>query len=455
MTTPRADIMDDSGGPSSAVYQAYPTWLKDRLEWFQDLKFGLFMHWGPYSQWGCIESWPLVEVDTWARPNDLPAWVERGRDFRRFQQDYWALNRTFNPTAFDPEPWAQAAARAGMTYVALTTKHHDGFCMFDTRTTDYRITHPSCPFHADPRANVARLVFDTFRRRGFGITCYFSKSDWHSPHYWWPGAPASTRNPNYDTGQHPERWEQFVQFAHAQVRELMTGYGHIDVLWLDGGQVRPPQQDLRMGEMAAMARALQPGLIMADRTVGGPHENILTPEQRIPDRPLDQPWESCLTMGNGWAYRPNDVYKDTRTLIHLLIDIVAKGGNLLLNVGPSPTGRFDDVPLRRLAEIGDWMQVNSEAIHGTRPVPPYKEGNICFTRRGGTVYGLILAAEGSDHPGAAVPLCGVQPAAGSQVRMLGVDRPLAWTRDGSVTRVVLPSAAELPCRDAWALRFAV
>ena len=455
MAIRRADIIDGSAALSSAVYQAYPPWLKDRLEWFQDLKFGLFMHWGPYSQWGCIESWPLVEVDAWARPDDLPAWNERGKDFRRFQQDYWALNQTFNPTAFDPEPWAQAAARAGMKYTAFTTKHHDGFCMFDTRTTDYRITHPSCPFHADPRANATRVVFDTFRRHGFGIACYFSKSDWHSPHYWWPGAPAPTRHPNYDTAQHPERWEPFVQFVQAQIRELMTGYGHIDALWLDGGQVRPPQQDIRMDEIAALARALQPGLIMVDRTVGGAQENILTPEQCIPDQPLDHPWESCLTMGDGWAYRPNDAYKSTRTLIHLLIDIVAKGGNLLLNVGPSPAGRFDDVPMQRLREIGDWMQVNGEAIHGTRPVPPYKEGSLCFTRRGQTAYGLILAAAGCDQPGATAVLRGLQPAAGAEVRMLGVDRPLAWTRADGAACVTLPPAAELPCRDAWVLHFAV
>jgi len=111
-----------------------------RLEWFQDLKFGFMMHWGPYSQWGCIESWPLIEVDKWARPDDLAAWVERGKDIERFKRDYFALNRTFNPTKFDPAPWAAAAKRAGMKYVVFTTKHHDGFSMFDTRQTDYRIT---------------------------------------------------------------------------------------------------------------------------------------------------------------------------------------------------------------------------------------------------------------------------------------------------------------------------
>jgi len=453
MATSRPDIVPAGTGLSSDVYQAYPPWLKDRLEWFQDLKFGLFMHWGPYSQWGCIESWPLVEVDTWARPDDLPAWSERGRDMERFRRDYWALNRTFNPVAFDPQPWVDAAQRAGMTYVAFTTKHHDGFCMFDTRTTDYCITHPSCPFHADPRANAAKVVFDAFRERGFGITCYFSKSDWHSPHYWWPGAPAPTRNPNYDTARHPGRWDQFVRFAHAQVRELMSTYGRVDVLWLDGGQVRPPQQDLHMDEMVAMARTLQPGLIVADRTVGGPHENILTPEQTVPDAPLNHPWESCLTMGDGWAYRPNDTYKSARTLIHLLIDIVAKGGNLLLNIGPTPQGQFDPVPMARLAEIGDWMRVNAEAIHGTRPVPPYKEGQVCFTRNGSAAHGLILAAAGRDAPGASVVLRGLQPAAGSEVRLLGLERPLTWSREGDAARVMLPPRAELPCQHAWVLRF--
>jgi len=444
------DAGDDAG--RSDLWEAYPQWLKDRLEWFQDLKFGLFMHWGPYSQWGCIESWPLVEVDTWARPDDLPAWVERGKDMKRFQQDYWALNKTFNPTKFDPAPWAAAAERAGMKYVAFTTKHHDGFCMFDTKTTDYRITHPDCPFHADPRANVAKIVFDCFGKRGLGITCYFSKSDWNCPWYWWPGAPAPTRNPNYDTHAEPERWANFVEFVHGQVRELMTGYGHIDVLWLDGGQVRPPNQDIRMDEMVAVARTLQPGLIVADRTVSGPHENILTPEQRIPDEPLDHPWESCLTMGNGWAYRPNDEYKPARTLIHMLVDIVTKGGNLLLNIGPSPEGEFDPVALSRLEEIGAWMAVNAEAIHGTRPIAPYKEGNVCYTSKGDSVYAIVLAGEGEERPPPVVELTGLQPADGSAVRLLGAEAALTWERAGDAARITLPDG-ELPCGHAWVLEF--
>ncbi len=428
-----------------------PEWLAERLEWFSDLKFGLFLHWGPYSQWGCIESWPLVEADKWARPDELKPWIERNKDLEWFRRDYRALNTTFNPTEFDPSTWADAAERAGMKYVCFTSKHHDGFCMFDTKTTDYRITHPSCPFHADPRANVLAHVLDAFRAREFGISCYFSKSDWHCPWYWLPDRPAPDRNPNYDTLAHPEQWAKFVEFVHAQVAELMSEYGHVDVLWLDGGQVRPPRQDINMAAMAAMARSHQPGLIVADRTVGGPYENILTPEQQVPDEPLPQVWESCLTMGNGWAYRPNDTYKPTRTLLHLLIDIVAKGGNLLLNIGPSPLGTLDGEAVSRLDEIGEWMSVNAEAIHGTRPIAPYAEGNVRYTSKGNTVYAHILAEEGESRMPAEVALS-VLPAAGSEIRLLGHPAPLQWRVDNASAVVTMP-AGPPPCEHAWVLKY--
>ena len=134
--------------------------IRQRLEWFQDLKFGFMMHWGVYSQWGCIESWPLVEEDKWARPDDLKAWTGREKDMERFRKDYWLLSTTFNPDKFDPARWARAAKGAGMKYVIFTTKHHDGFCLFDTRQTDYRVTAPGVPFHANPGSNVVREVFN-------------------------------------------------------------------------------------------------------------------------------------------------------------------------------------------------------------------------------------------------------------------------------------------------------
>ena len=452
MATDRIDIMAHSRADDVCAAQ-YPPWLRERLEWFQDLKFGLFVHWGIYSQWGCIESWPLVEADSWARPDALPCWAERGKDLARFRRDYWALNRTFNPQHFEPEVWAEAAQHAGMRYACFTTKHHDGFCMYDTQTTEYKITAPECPFHVNPHADVTRHVFDTFRKRGFGISCYFSKSDWHSPYYWDPAFPAHDRNPNYDTHAHPEQWAKFGDFAYRQIEELMSGYGPLDTLWLDGGQVRPPDQDIHMERIAAMSRTHQPGLLVIDRTVGGLYENVLTPEQEIPDAPLGHPWESCLTMGTSWSYKPDDTYKSTRTLIHFLIDIVAKGGNFMLNIGPTADGQFPAETLQRLREIGDWMAVNGEGIYGTRAIAPYREAQLAYTRKGEQVYAVILAQEGEVCPPATVKLPSLRPAAGSAVHLLGHPAPLSWQDRGTHAEITLPST--LPCEHAWTLRFGI
>ena len=421
-----------------------------KLEWFQDQKFGLMMHWGIYSQWGCIESWPLVEVDKWARPDDLKPWQERGKDFARFVRDYQALNTTFHPRRFDPAKWAAAAKSAGMKYVVFTTKHHDGFCTFDTHQTDYRTTHASCPFHADPQANVAKAVFKAFRRQGFGVGVYFSKADWHHPDYWSPDRPHTDRNVNYDTRREPEKWQRFVRFTHAQIDELLTGYGPVDILWLDAGQVRPPQQDLDMPRLAAMARRRQPGLIIVDRTVGGRYENYRTPEQEVPETALPCVWESCLTIGDQWSYKPGDKYKSAHTLVHLLVDIVAKGGNFLLNIGPDADGQFPPLTLDRLRKLGAWMQVNGPAIYGTRAIAPYKEGRTCLTRKGDTIYLIYLGNEGQAGPPAEFKVSVIHAARG--VRMLGSDQPIKWTADGKqgltihVPEVLRKSP---PCGHAW------
>lgn len=448
----------------AAVARAQPDEAVQRkLEWFQDQKLGLLMHWGTYSQWGVVESWSLC-------PEDENWTIRRGphaEDYWEYKQAYESLKTTFDPVAFHPEDWAAAAGRAGMRYVIFTTKHHDGFCMFDTKLTDYRITAPDCPFGANPRANVAKEIFDAFRAEGFGTGAYFSKPDWHCPDYWWPYRPPLDRNVNYDIARYPEKWEAFKAFTHGQVRELMSDYGPVDILWLDGGWVQPMtetsprwgtlpcDQDIDMPKLAAMARELQPGLIVVDRAVEGPYQNYRTPEQEVPEKPLDGPWETCLTMGTSWSWVPNDEYKPVGRLVRLLVDVVAKGGNLLLNVGPDARGEWDADAYDRLAGLGRWMDVNGDALYGTRAVAPYKDGQVCYTRAAdGAVNAIYLAEEGGSGLPAKVSVPAFAPAPGSEVRMLGVDRPLDWVSTGAGCTILVPDELRRkpPCEHAWAFR---
>ncbi len=420
--------------------------LGRRLEWFRNQKFGFMMHWGVYSQLGCIESWPLVWADrNWSNPS-----ITTEQEMVAFRAKYGALNRTFNPTQFDPNAWATVAKRAGMKYVVFTTKHHDGFSMFDTQLTDYRITSPDVPFSRDRRANVAEEVFNAFRSEGFGIGAYFSKPDWHSPDYWRPDRFAMDRNPNYDIAADPERWARFVSFVHGQVKELVTGYGKVDILWLDGGWVRPPKQDIRMAEMVSMARSYQPDLIVVNRS-DGEFEDYTTPEQEVPDKPLlEHPWESCLTMGKQWSYKPDDEYKSARQLIHLLVDIVAKGGNLLLNVGPRPDGTLPATAVSRLSEIGDWMAINSEAIYGTRPISPYRVGDVALTQRGRSTYVIYFAPEGVDALPATVSVPSFRPSSHAKVALLGSSAKVSWRLQGTDTMLeIAGTPGPRPCRHAF------
>ncbi|MDR1676700.1 MAG: alpha-L-fucosidase [Tannerella sp.] len=425
-------------------YPEEPEVLENLREW-QDMKFGLFMHWGAYCQWGVIESWTL-------NPSDHE-WIRRPKDrtYNQYVQDYENLIRTFNPVKFDPDKWAAAARDAGMRYVVFTTKHHDGFNMFDTRQSDYRITSEDCPFHRHPRANVAKEVFESFRGEDFKIGAYYSIADWHHDDYWWRHFPPKDAGLNYSVEKYPEKLERYNDFIYNQLEELMKGdYGKIDILWFDVTCYDAPWK-----RFATMVRSYQPQVMTVARGQNNLYENYRTPEQEIPEKALDYPWETCMTMGGQWSYKPDDTYKPAREIIQMLLQIVSRGGNYLLNIGPGPDGDWHPTAYERLKEIGAWMKVNSEAIYGTRPLAPYQETKRVFTAKGNTVYAAYLADENETNLPSLVMVHSMQPAKGSKVYLLGHDRPLAWEKvgNGFVIRVPKALQGKAPCRHAWVFRF--
>ncbi len=447
------------------------TAIQHRLEEWKDLKFGLLMHWGPYSQWGIVESWSICPEDlSWATGARKPGVADNYADYVKAYEN---LKTTFNPVQFNPEKWAEAAKAAGMKYMVFTTKHHDGFCMFDSKYTDYKVTDPGCPFSVNPRRNIALEIFDAFRKKEFWIGAYFSKPDWHSDDYWWKQFPPSDRNANYSIPKYPEKWKQFSDYTHNQINELVSDYGKVDILWLDGGWVRkkteeelkkemadvyegsrwarnPQSQDIDMARLVREVRAKQPKLIVVDRAVPGEQQNYLTPEQHIPDEGLPYPWETCMTMGNSWSYVPNDTYKPVNELIEKLVDIVSKGGNYLLNIGPGPDGELDPVAYERLKEIGAWMNLNGEAIYGTRMYTVFKEGDgIRYTesKDGKTRYIFLF-----DFPGKTLQLTKIPFSKNTKLQLLGAKPNLKWRASGDAVEITVPASLKAASNHVWVIK---
>ena len=426
--------------------------VRANIETLQDMKFGMFIHWGAYSQIGVVESWSLV-------PDDID-WMMRGRmernmTYAQYVKMYEGLKNSFNPVHFNPSEWAAAAKYAGMKYVVFTTKHHDGFCMFDTAQTDYRITSTECPFHKNPKANVAKAVFEAFRAEGIQTGAYFSIADWHNDDYWWRMLPPKSRYINYDVKRHPEKWAAYQDFVAAQLEELTSGeYGTLSPMWFDLCKSSPDSTALMdWDRMGKVIRSNQPGTIMVARGERNEYENYLTPEQLVPDEPLGYPWESCITMTYSWSWRPGLKYKSTAEILGILVRVVSRGGNLLLNVGPRPDGTLEDEAYDRLRGIGDWMKVNSEAIYSSKPVAPYQDGKVFFTRKDGAVYAFYIADEGESMP-SAISIKGLPVRKGMKLRMLGTNRNLRWTGTPEGFTVSIPESIRQtpPCGHIWCLR---
>ena len=403
--------------------------IKNLKQW-QDQKFGVLLHWGLYAVPGIVESWSIC---------DEP-WITRDttRTYQQYQAWYWGLAEAFRPTRFDPAQWAATCSDAGMKYMIFTTKHHDGFCLFDSHETDYTIARHA--FRDDPRCDVLRHIFDAYREAGFTIGAYFSKPDWHSQLYWWDVYAKKGRNVNYPVEQYPQRWEQFKRFTHRQIEEIVSRYGRVDILWLDGGWVCPENrgQDIDMPAVARMARSHQPGLIIVDRTIRGPYENYQTPERAIPEEQLPYPWESCIPLTDDWGYTPHAHYKEAGEVIGTLIEIVAKGGNLVLGVGPAPDGLINDEATSRLHDIGQWLKSYGRAIYGTTITPHYHEGDIWFTasKDGATTFAIYRLGRGQTLP-AEMTWTGHLPR--KSVRLVSTGRKLKYHIDGNRVTVALPS----------------
>lgn len=411
---------------------------------WQDMKFGVLIHWGPYSQWGVFESWTLCqESDPWcARP---PQWADNPVGY---EKAYEQLPDTFAAPAFDPKQWAASCAAAGMKYLVFTTKHHDGFAMYDTALSDYKVTNT--PLGRD----VTREVFDAFRAQGLNAGVYFSKADWHSDDYWVRDRPRPDRFANYSTAEEPARWHRFKEFTHDQIKELLSDYGLVDILWLDGGWVREPREDLDMPALAAEARSLQPQILVVDRDVHGPQEEYSTPEQTVPDQLQPFPWESCVTLGPMWyTAGPDETYKSVTEVVHLLCQITARGGNLLLGLGPDHTGAIPEAIYERLAGIGAWLDVNGAAIYGSRPIAPYEQDSLLFTTRGGDVYAIRLLTAGQEAPEVVTfDWRGKKP---ERIDLLGTDHPIVWgwrsPQDKDAPAVISVTMPEVDVEHAYVL----
>ncbi len=323
----------------------------ERVEWFRDAGFGLFIHWSVDSQLGSVISHSVVG----ASEDYVKKW------FRN-------LPETFNPKKFDPEDWAVLAKLAGFKYVVFTTKHHSGFCMYETSTTDFNIINT--PFGKDITAEIAKA----FRDQGIAVGFYFSPEDFH---FLYTHGKVIARTPHL--GVTPQENEALMEYDRAQIKELLTKYGNVDIMFLDG-----PAEGLK-----ELCWELQPNIVV---TRGA----METPEQQVPTAPIEGPWESCITMGTQWHYKPtNEVYKSGTELVELLIETRAKGGNLLLNIGPKPNGEIPIEQEERLRHIALWMFVNSDSVYEVRPWVVTKEGNIWFAKKKGedTVLSLIHISE--------------------------------------------------------------
>ena len=384
-----------------------------RLDWWREARFGLFIHWGLYA----------VPAGEYNGQKNYGEWIMYEAKIPKPEYEKFAPQ--FNPTRFDAEAWVRMAKDAGMKYIVITSKHHDGFSMFDSKVSDYDIADRT-PFGRDPMRELA----DACKKAGIKLCFYHSIMDWHHP---------DATGANF-----PKYREEYLK---PQLRELLTQYGDLGVLWFDGEWIdewtEPQGKDLYH-----FVRGIQPNIIVNNRVGKGRNGmqgmnnsedaagDFGTPEQEILEGKSGLPWESCMTMNDHWGYNRNDLhFKSATDLIWNLADITAKGGNYLLNIGPTAEGTFPPECVERLRLIGDWTHRNAEAIYGAQTWTHWEEGeNIRYAAgKNGEVYVFVR-----NLPSAKLTLKKITPRPGSLIQMPGDDRPLSWVQTPDGVRIELP-----------------
>jgi len=378
--------------------------MQDKVEQFRDEGFGLFIHWGPVAQIGKEISWPVCEAS------------------EEFRDEYFSLYKTFNPEKFNPQEWAKLSKKAGMRYVVFTTKHHAGFNMFDTALSDYNIMNT--PYGKDICAQLA----EAFRKEGISVGWYYSPPDWH--YFYKTGVKGSYRKggpiSNYKEPYGTKNLT-LLEYELGQMEELFTKYGDIDLVFFDtlGWDATPLKEKVW---------EIKPEVVVT-------RSEIPTPEQSIPDEAPEGVWETCMTMGGQWAYKPDDNYKSVKQLVHNLVRIRATGGNYLLNVGPKADGTLPEPQVEILEKLGEWNKVNDEAIHEVRPWNTCREDDIWFTKKKdqNIVYAFFLELPEQNL----VTIKALKDMDVKSVEMLGANKKLNWTKGEDGLKIEFPDSDEL------------
>ena len=380
--------------------------IKERTKWFMDARFGMFIHWGLYSIPACGE-WVMSQKEMT---------IEEYRKY--FEQ--------FDPVDYDPKTWVRLAKEAGMKYVVLTAKHHDGFCLFDSKLTDYKATNTKAG------RDLVREFVDACREEGLKVGLYFSIIDWHHPDF-----------PKYGDRQHPMRnnvaykdekidFDRYLDYMHGQVKELVTNYGKLDLLWFDFSYDDMTGEKWKATDLIKMVRHYQPDVIIATEHPLIYSGDFASPEQIIPPKGVCDvngepiPWELCATMNNHWGYCNFDhQYKTPEMLVRKLVECVSKGGNMILNVGPDAKGNIPQESVEILREVGNWMSKNKESIYGCGISNFEKPDWGRYTQKDNVIYAHVY-----ETPLGALPLYGISPEQLAEITYLAdgseVKRGEAW-----------------------------